>query len=117
MQQSQYIEKTQELSATIIDLTEAKDWPGVYQGVEEIRHNCISCHVRFANDTYGFYPSQDNLLVGEIEVLKLNGEERSNRSNVLAFLDRGPVNEGYPLPRENPVFSQKVTVHGLESGW
>ena len=69
----EYLEKTREGSTAIIDLANAGDWLGVGQEVEGIRHNCISCHVRFANDTYGFYPAQQNLLVGEIEILKLSG--------------------------------------------
>lgn len=103
----EYLEKTREGSTAIIDLANAGDWLGVGQEVEGIRHNCISCHVRFANDTYGFYPAQQNLLVGEIEILKLSGEKRDNRSNVVAFLEGGAEKTLYPLPRENPVFSQK----------
>ena len=103
----EYIETTSQLSAAIIELAAEGDLAGVYQGVEDIRRTCISCHVRFGNDAYGSYPSRDNIVTGEIEILMLNGEKRSNRSNVLAFLDRVPGDAAFSLPRENPVFSQK----------
>ena len=53
-----------------------------------LRRTCVSCHVLFGGDSYGYYPSEGNILTGVVEILKLNGERRLDRSNAVVFVDR-----------------------------
>ena len=103
----EHLAKTSSLAAELVTLADSSDLAAASQVVKEIRHTCISCHVRFGNDPYGFFPSRANIITGEVEILKLDGKKRSDRSNAVVFLDRVHSDTGYPLPWKNPVFSQQ----------
>ncbi|MEE9166788.1 MAG: carboxypeptidase regulatory-like domain-containing protein [Candidatus Neomarinimicrobiota bacterium] len=77
--------------------------------VQDIRHACVSCHVKFraTSDEFELFPNLRNVISGEVKILKLDGEERSDRSNVVVYLDRVKSESGFPLPRKNPTISQK----------
>jgi plastocyanin len=84
-------------------LTEAR------QVMEEIRSTCIACHVRFRdrNNERGLFPALRNVITGDVEIMKQNGEKRTERSNVLVFLDRTPSDAWKAPPGKRLVISQK----------
>ena len=97
------------LSSELVASAREEEYAAGSQVVGEIRHTCISCHVKFrvARDESGLFPNQGNLITGEVRILKLDGKERIDRSKVVVFLDRVERGTGFPLPRKNPVVSQK----------
>ena len=97
------------LTSELVSLAREKNSTGVVQVVEEIRYTCVSCHVRFriVNDERGLFPARGNTIAGQVKILKPDGEEQADRSNVVVFLDRVKSETAFPRPRKNPVISQK----------
>ena len=59
------------------------------------------------NDERGLFPARGNTIAGQVKILKPDGEEQADRSNVVVFLDRVKSETAFPRPRKNPVISQK----------
>ncbi len=98
----------------MVSLAGKRDFTEESQVVEEIRHSCISCHVKFRDNKgreHDLFPNVGNVITGEVGILKLNGEERNDRTNVLVFLDRVKTKSDFLLPRKNPVISQKNRIY------
>ena len=107
-----YRTRIEQLTSELVSTVGAEQFAKVSQIAHEIRHTCVSCHVKFRGDRdeYGLFPSLGNVITGEVKILKLDGQERADRSNVVVFLDRVHSDTGFSLPRQNPVISQKNRV-------
>ncbi|MFQ5653533.1 MAG: hypothetical protein ACE5GW_02235 [Planctomycetota bacterium] len=77
--------------------------------LEGIRRSCVSCHRRFrrGNEETGNFPARWNTISGRVRVLQIDGEERSDRSDVVVFLEGIPAMLDAPVPLRNPSISQK----------
>ena len=97
------------LSAEMVSLAEEKNLEAATHVLEDIRDTCISCHAKFRinTDETGFFPARKNTIAGQAKILKLNGEERFNRSNVVVFLDHVSSPTGFPSLQTHPAISQK----------
>ncbi|MEE8335685.1 MAG: hypothetical protein V3S48_04545 [Candidatus Neomarinimicrobiota bacterium] len=75
----------------------------------DIRNTCVSCHLQFRqnNDTIGLFPGRGNIISGSVNIKKLNGEYRTDRSNVVVFLDYVPGNMKKNNSQNNLTISQK----------
>lgn len=106
---NEYRIKINGLSSEMVNLLRKRNIANVSQVVEDVRHTCISCHVKFrtGNDEKGLFPILGNVITGKVKILKLDGAKRTDRSNVVVFLDRVNNDTGVSLPRKNPVVSQK----------
>jgi plastocyanin len=81
--------KTTVQIAQLIELSANKaDLPAAREELTNLRRTCISCHVLLDVDSYGSYPSDGNILTGVVDILKMDGERRSNCSDVVVFVDR-----------------------------
>ncbi|MCZ6674971.1 MAG: hypothetical protein O7C75_18730 [Verrucomicrobia bacterium] len=111
---NEYGTKINSLSSEMVNLVKKKNLAKVSQLVEEVRRTCISCHMKFrtGNDEKGLFPLLGNVITGKVKILKLDGEKRTDRSNVVVFLDRVNNDAGVSLPRKNPVVSQKNRTFG-----
>ena len=102
--------RTGGISSTIISFAEREKLDSAREAFEEIRSLCVSCHVKFRENNFesGLFPARDNTIAGQVEIRKLDGTPRKDRSNVVVFLEgvNGGVAVG-PPPRRNPVVSQK----------
>jgi len=99
------------LSKKIGSLARAGDLPRALQAREDLRATCVACHVKFrdGNDERGLAPARRNTITGQVTLLKLDGTEREDRSNVVAFLDGVPATALQPRPRRTYRISQKDT--------
>ncbi len=106
---NEYRTQIASLSSEALSLSKAKDLAAVSQVVAEIRSACICCHVRFrdGNDERGLFPARHNMITGQVKILEKDGKTRSDRSDVLVFLDRVQSESEFPLPRHMPVISQE----------
>ena len=95
------------IAQRISSLAAAGNFRAAGSELARLRRTCVSCHVLFGGDSYGSYPSEGSILTGEVDVLKLNGERRRNRSNVLVFIDRVPANSDETVYPGRPTFSQR----------
>ncbi|MBI1925608.1 hypothetical protein HYR99_15310 [Candidatus Poribacteria bacterium] len=104
---NEYRARISRLTSELVSFAREKDVAGVSGVVADMRYTCISCHIRFrkANAEIGLFPVLGNTIAGQVKILKLDGEERADRSNVVVFLDRVPSDA--PLPRKKIVISQK----------
>ena len=105
----EYLATIGSLSSELVSVAKDKNFTEVSQVVEEIRRTCVSCHVRFryGNDEKGFFPIRGNTIWGKVKILKLDGGARTDRSNVVVFLEGVESDGDFALPRKNPVLSQK----------
>ncbi len=94
-------------ASDLVELAEARQLDEISRTLEEIRHTCISCHIKFRIDLdeYSQFPNVRNAIAGQVRVFKENGQERLDRSNVLVFLER--VAGASPPPAKNPAIFQK----------
>jgi cytochrome c556 len=97
------------LTADLVTAATRRDTAEIAPIAGEIRHTCVSCHVKFRRktDDNGLFPNIGNLVAGQVELVKQDGEERTDRSNVVVFLERGGGGADFPPPRKRPVISQK----------
>ncbi len=105
-----YLEEVGRISSEIISFAQREKFDSAGAALEGIRSVCVSCHVKFRerNAESGLFPARRNTIAGQVEILKLNGTQRTDRSNAVVFLER--VKRGSAvgaLPRRNPVVSQK----------
>ena len=98
------------LATEMIEIAGAGDIAGAGQLIGEVRHTCVSCHVKFRRkvDDNGLFPNIGNLIAGRVRLVKQDGDERQDRANVVVFLDRANSDADLPLPRENPHISQNA---------
>ncbi|MBI4585441.1 MAG: hypothetical protein HY717_15620 [Planctomycetes bacterium] len=97
------------LSSEIAALSEKQHLGEAEQALEEIRRTCVTCHLKFreGNKNSGLYPARGNTIFGQVKVLSADGKEVMDCSNVVVFLDKVKSDSAFPLPRKNPVISQK----------
>jgi hypothetical protein len=96
-----------ELAGKLGECARAQDLPHASQALEDLRSTCVQCHAKFREDNSerGLAPARRNTILGQVKVLKLDGSEREDASNVVVFLD-GVPREGQRLPRSYRI-SQK----------
>ena len=106
---NKYRTRIASLTSELESLLANRKFANVPQVVKDIRHTCVSCHVKFraTSDEAGFFPNIGNVITGEVRVLNMAGEERVKRLDVVVFLEGVKSETGFPLPRKNPVISQK----------
>lgn len=76
--------------------------------IEMIRQSCVECHISFRDIGEGqsFYPAKGNTVIADVSLLTSSNQERSDRSNVVVFLDGIRGSAGHALPGTNPRISQ-----------
>lgn len=94
-------------ASDLVELAEARQLDEIPRTLEEIRHTCISCHIKFRIDLdeHSQFPNVRNAIAGQVRVFKENRQERLDRSNVLVFLEQ--VTDASPPPAKNPAIFQK----------
>jgi plastocyanin len=96
-----------ELAATRLNQSAAaNDHHGIAKGMANIRHTCMSCHVKFREFDHltSFYPARGNTLIVDVSVRTIDGRPRQDHSNVVVFMDRVPHTSQVPVT--NPRVSQ-----------
>lgn len=103
-----YRDQIGRLATDLFTRVETHQLAEIPQVVRQIRHTCISCHVKFraANDQYDLFPNAKNAITGAVRIFKTDGEERTKRADVLVFLERVTAVASSP-PSKNPVISQR----------
>src|SRR2546426_2292124 len=78
-----------ELASQAAALARGRDLAAASIVFEEARKTCVSCHVKFRGQDpeSGLFPARQGTVFGEVGITKLDGQERSDRSRVLVFLD------------------------------
>ncbi len=77
----------------IQSLAKKRHYDEVSQDIEHIRHTCISCHIRFRDaerNKYNLFPSHANIITGEVKIRHPTGSVRTDRSDVLVYLEVPP---------------------------
>ena len=89
------------LTSKLESLIANRKFANVPQVVKDIRHTCVSCHMKFRTigDEAGLFPNIGNVISGEVRVLNMDGEERVKWSDVVVFLEGVKSETGFPLPR------------------
>jgi plastocyanin/cytochrome c556 len=63
---------------------------GAGAALEDIRRSCTGCHVRFRGVSDTVYPARQNTVTGQVDVRRVGGVARADRSGVTVFLEGGP---------------------------
>ncbi len=108
-----YLEDLRNLSDDLVVHVENGQTPGAVSALREIRNTCVRCHTIFRPNTESNFPNRGNIIHGQVAIEKMNGDDRTDRSNVVVFLDRAP--EGHPhrphiaISQADRVFTPRVT--------
>ncbi len=71
----------------------------------QLRNTCTNCHVQFLDEDKRLFPAVDNIVAGQVRVFSIDGDERTDRSGVLVFIDR--VEGDFAPPFAHPALSQR----------
>lgn len=63
---------------------------GAGAALEDIRRSCTGCHVRFRGAPATVYPARQNTLTGQVDIRRVGGVARADRSGVTVFLEGAP---------------------------
>ena len=105
----EYLTAMNRLSDEMVSFAKDGDLMKVRHIANEVRSQCVNCHVRFrdGNGERGLFPATGNVITGNVEIIQQNGEKRADRANVLVFLEGMQGSREFPLPWRRPVISQK----------
>lgn len=77
---------------------------GAGAALEDIRRSCTGCHVRFRDTPDTVYPARQNTVAGQLDVRRVGGVARADRSGVTVFLEGAPDTPPAPTrPRASRV--------------
>jgi plastocyanin len=67
----------------------AGNGPAAQWAFGQVRHQCVTCHlrVRSDNESRGPYPSAGGVIQGTVRLVRQEGEPRSSHDDVVVFLD------------------------------
>ncbi len=96
------------LAAQLAALKEPGQLPSAALVLHDIRHTCVSCHLRFrdGNEESGLFPAHDNTIQGAVRLRDMSGAERKDRSGVVVFLDQVVRPGGWPSDARIPKIVQ-----------
>jgi hypothetical protein len=102
-----HLNQIQELSRLLRESAQSSKRREVAHRIEQIRHNCVSCHIhsRDTDTLAASYPAKGNTLVVDVKLTTVDGQPKSNHSNVVVFLDGIPRQTFMPV--ESPSVSQQ----------
>jgi plastocyanin len=108
-----YLEDLRILSADLVGHAERGQTWRATSALQEIRNTCVMCHSIFRPDIESTYPNRGNIIRGQVSIEKAAGERRTDRSNVVVFLDRAPERIPYmkdiTISQADRVFTPRVT--------
>lgn len=78
-----------------------------FQGKDEEHSDTRPVMFRAPYGENSLFPSNGNVITGEVEIVKLDGDERIDRSNALVFIDRVNSDTRPSVLHESPSLSQK----------
>lgn len=103
-----YLERARKLSTEILGVVEEGNADRAAELLGDVRTTCVSCHVRFREETpeLGLFPGRPNVLSGVVRVTTEDGVRKDDASNVVVFVD-GLPESNYPPPVTPAVVSQR----------
>ena len=108
-----YLEDLRSLSGDLVTHVERCQTPRAVSALQEIRNTCVRCHTIFRPDVDSIYPNQGNIIHGQVTLERMDGDMRSDRSNVVVFLDHAPERHlhrsRFTISQGDRVFSPRVT--------
>jgi plastocyanin len=106
---NEYRTEIKNLSYELLVQIKNENLSQVPQILSDIRQTCVTCHIKFRNDNdhTGQFPNTGSVIHGKVKILKFDGNERIDRSNVVLFLDHVPADTLIIPNRPNLVISQE----------
>ena len=96
----------------VVEAGKGRTQPAV-AALRKIRNTCVQCHTIFRPDIDSTYPNRGNIIRGQVTIEKVDGKQRTDRSNVVAFLDRVAEAEPYmkkgAIGQADRIFTPRVT--------
>ena len=108
-----HLVQLQTRATDMVTTVQKQNMPQIREGIENIRRTCVSCHVRFRNNTDDIYPAQHNIVTGDIQLVNMDGNPLKDRSNIVVFIDRveGKISNAQSyatISQKDRTFSPKV---------
>lgn len=97
-----------DLSTEVAQLAGLGDLAQARRATEDLRAQCVACHARFRSEEIPLdgRPSKGVTIMGQVELLDIDGKPRSDRSDVVIFVQTEQALGPFAPPRRNPVISQ-----------
>ena len=104
-----YPDKIEALARALCDSAVEKDERRLSLNIGQLRQTCVSCHAGFrqTDPPEGFFPAVGNTVIADVRIATVDGQEKSDHSGVVIFLDGVKEIPASDLPVDNPKISQK----------